>query len=377
MIKKILPIFAVLIPVCILSFIAAGILDMFLGIRYSPDASSYNDELFDSRSYTVTDTTKAYDFELDALDSISLKLAGVDAEVMASTDDKIHVKVHNTNTERDAAVVLNASNDTSTVEVHPTNISFSSVGSGLIGWLEDLFTGKPKCKVWIMVPQKVYQNLDVMQGSGVVDINTISANFNNFTVGSGSLTFTNSPLHKSTELNLNLGSGSVTFNNSITSEYNFDIGSGKFDIRGLTGTGNVTMGSGSGSFSYEDYYGLFLEKGSGTLELLLPPSTPLRIVPELGSGRIEVDLDGEKKIIKDNNEYNFGGESVRNFLRVENGSGNIYIKNHSGLESSDLPQNTDSSSTDSNSLDIENSSDPEIASTSNSDSTGTSPLNAA
>ena len=331
MMKKL---FAILIPICILSFVAGGVLNLVLG--KNPDVISGVDSEWTNNSgsvqtgenkYTVYAASDSKNYELEAMDNISLMLAGVDAKIMASNDDKIHIAFQNVQFQKPIDVAFSTNDRTSTVEIHPTYITFDPFNTNLINWLEELISGTPACSVWILIPQKNYESFTLKQGSGIVDVNIISAKKNDIQVGSGELNFINNPLYHADEINLELGSGKATIRNANTDEYNLKIGSGKFEISELTGVGDIKMGSGDGVLSFSKYEGIVLEKGSGTLDVRIPSHTPIRIYAKLGSGDIDVNLDGEKQIIKDNGEYYFGRNDTNNFLRVNNGSGKIYINN--------------------------------------------------
>ena len=334
--------FIVLVPACVLSFITGGVLNIFLGQRQN---SYYNQEYVDSSYYddetkrwTVSDTTRAYDFSIGARENLTFQLSGVNAIIMSSYGDEIYVSVKNENADRDAEVVLTTEGNTSTIEVHPTNITFNPMsGGGLVSWLEDMFGSNPKCSVWVVVPQRLYQNLTVQQGSGNVTISNVNAKYNQIDIGSGSFDMITDPRNTVQKLNVNLGSGKAVLKNANTYEHNFNIGSGEFEARGLSGIGEVNIGSGSVTLSYSNFRGIFLEKGSGTLNMLIPPLTSSRVIAELGSGKIDVATDTANLTYTESGEYIFGEESTVNFIRVTNGSGNIYIKNNSGNDFVDVP----------------------------------------
>lgn len=326
--------FTILIPICILSFIAAGVLDIIFGRNESPDIptdSNISGENELENKVTINDTQNTHTFELEALDNITFMLSGVNAEIIPSNGEKIYIMVHNNDAQREVSVALDAKVNTSTIEIHPTHITFSTIKNGLLNWLEDVFNPSPKCNVWVMVPQNVYKNLAVKQGSGIVSINSIKAEKNNIHIGSGEFSLTYPDLFTSEELNLKLGSGKASIKKAATMEYDFDIGSGEYDISGLKGTGNIEMGSGNGMIDYDSYTGLVLKKGSGNLDISVPLGTPMRLFAELGSGDIEVNLDDTKQTIKDSGEYYFGNVGTPNFLRVNNGSGNISVRNSGTL----------------------------------------------
>ncbi|MCH5209185.1 MAG: DUF4097 family beta strand repeat protein [Oscillospiraceae bacterium] len=340
--KFIIASFIVLIPACVLSFIIGGVLNIFLGQRQNGyynqeyvDSSYYDDE---AKRWTVSDTTRAYDFSIGARENLTFQLSGVNAIIMSSYGDEIYVSVKNENADRDAEVVLTTEGNTSTIEVHPTNITFNPMsGGGLVSWLEDMFGSSPKCSVWIVVPQQIYQTLTVQQGSGNVTISNVNARVNRIDIGAGNFDMVRDLRNKALSIDVNLGSGKAVLKNSNTENYTFNIGSGEFEARALSGIGNVNIGSGSVTLSYSDFRGIFLEKGSGTLNMLIPPLTSSRVIAELGSGKIDVATDSANLTYTESGEYIFGDESTVNFIRVTNGSGNIYVKNNSGDDFVDVP----------------------------------------
>lgn len=336
--------FAILVPLCIVCYIAGGVLNMILGENYYHGfnyGNGYHDVTGDDvvKEWSVTDTSKSYEFSIEARENLTFKLSGVNAIIMSSYNDDIVVSVKNDNVDRDTHVMLAAEGSTTTIEVHPSNITFNPLnGGGLTSWLEDMFGIKPKCTVYVMVPQKTFEILTVQQGSGNVSFNNINANYNTIDIGSGNFELLKNPMYTSKEFNVNLGSGTANLRNLATSDYKFNIGSGKFDARGLTGTGDVNIGSGDVTLSYMHYFGLYLRKGSGTLNMFVPPNTSSRINAEMGSGKIVLNTDNlTETISKTGEDYFFGDEDSGNFLYVNNGSGNIYIQNHTGSDTVYVP----------------------------------------
>ncbi|MCH5204851.1 MAG: DUF4097 family beta strand repeat protein [Oscillospiraceae bacterium] len=362
MIKRIVTgLFSVLIPVCVLSFIIGGVFHIVLGEKNYSYGGYHDGEyvVSDNTTYANHDIKGEFEQMLPAKSGLTFMLSGVDADIMISDCDEICVTVKNGNTERDVKVALSTMGDTSIIEIHPTNITFNLTG-GLINWLDDIFGNAPKCSVTVKVPQGIYQNLTVKQGSGKVSINNIIANYNDIDIGSGSFYYVKTSVKVANEFDVSLGSGKAVLENANADRYRFNIGSGYFSAKGLTGTGNVNIGSGNVTLSYQSFSNLYLKKGSGTLNMLVPPSTSFKTTASIGSGWITLDTDNADQSINKSGEYYIGSEETGNIFDVNNGSGNIYIKNNDGNDFVEVPQTSgiiaDSSYSSSSSSDNSSSS---------------------
>lgn len=330
-----------LIPICIGSLIIAGVLQLILGDKYPQ--YYYNDEPLHYES-TYVDSSNTYEpyqeymvlnnEELDehyvnVYDSLTLKFSGVNA-IINCTDNyyRATVSVRNDNSQRGIQVYLSAEDNETTIEIHPSNISFDQENEDRINWTDDAFSSDLKSTVIISIPNKEYKKLVLEQGSGIVNMNGINAQSSDITLCSGRLSFIGSKDFSPESIKLKTGSGKATFENVHAKNCELDLGSGSADISGLMGTGTAKIGSGTATMSFDSFSYMDINKDSGTLNLLLPPQTLTGIHAEIKAGTIDVKTDNAETKITESGYYGIGNEISSNLIKVQNNSGDIYITNH-------------------------------------------------
>lgn len=345
------------IPICLVSFILFGISVAILGTRYETTVNSgvydgsydYSDryqyicETVTRGEWTFTDAVKP---------DVSLHTSGVNAYVVQSNDDYIHIRVASKNSSS-VRVNVYTEDDTLNIEVCPPNIIFDGeVNFGRIFWLDDIFHGSPDTEVVISFPQLIYDDLDIEHGSGTLMVDGLNAKYNDFDIGSGRFEFSKSDQFTAERFDVDVGSGSTVISNMQTNRYQIELGSGHYDLSGLSGSGEIDMGSGKGSIAYSGFVEFEndngydyeteiceLDMGSGTLDLYFPDNSGCQLYTYIGSGSVNVNAYGiEKKLTQssDENELTLGENSNTLYYNINMGSGKINIRNTSEYTASAL-----------------------------------------
>lgn len=329
------------IPICLVSFILFGITVAFMGTKfYGGDTvgiGGYNDygtvtfidqEVSGTGEWTLTDVVEP---------NVTLRTSGVKAYVIQSVDECIHLRVNGNR----IAVKAESNGDALELEVHPPEITFSDIiNFGQILWSEDIFHGSPSAEVVIAFPKLIYASLNIQHGSGTLMVDGFNAANNDFDIGSGRFEFSKSDQYTADYFDIDIGSGSAVMSNLQSRRYNIDLGSGYYDLSGLSGYGEIDMGSGKGSIAYSTFMGIRydysgdvcrLNIGSGLLDLYFPDDEGCRLYTDIGSGSIIVDAYGVQKKFthgSDEDELILGDENDR-YYHIDMGSGKVNIRNTS------------------------------------------------
>ena len=175
--------------------------------------------------------------------------------------------------------------------------------------------------------QQGYDEVNLNLGSGNVTIDGVDALSNYFNIGSGAFTYNGTGV-ACEELYLNMGSGKAVMNNAACGSYSIEIGTGVFEIYGITGSGSFEMGSGSGTLGFSDVINYnSLEIGSGSLKVALPDNTSAEISADIGSGSVHVDACGQNTRLRDGNKITLGGGESENEISVDLASGSVRFTN--------------------------------------------------
>lgn len=330
------------IPICLVSFILFGISTAILGTKsrsYADNSTYVVPDDGGSNTY-IDETTVHGEWTLNAAvrPAVTLHTSGVNAYVIQSGDDDIHMRVASNN---GSSVHVNAHTDGDmlNIEVRPPNVIFDgAIDFGKIFWMDDIFHGSPDTEVIIAFPKLIYEALYVEHGSGTLMIDGFNSNYNNFDIGSGKFEFSKSEQFTADMFDVNVGSGNAVINNMQTKHYNIDLGSGHYDFNGLSGFGDINMGSGNGSIAYsrfavdQDDGENNLLIGSGSLNLYFPDDEGFMLVTDIGSGSISLNAYGvEKKFThsSDDDEIMLGESENSIFYYIDMGSGKVNIRNTS------------------------------------------------
>lgn len=139
-------------------------------------------------------------------------------------------------------------------------------------------------------------------GSGKLNASDIRAAKSELDIGSGKIEYAQAAGFCADELEVNIGSGSVEVTNADTRKYEINMGSGKFDVSGLTGTGEINIGSGKGvaDFAAIDPRGSVIDISSGSLEVYVPRGGSAQIEADISTGSVAIDCYGvSEKLTKD------------------------------------------------------------------------------
>ncbi len=231
------------IPICLVSFILFGISTAILGTK----SRSYTDNLAyvvpvdDGSNTYIDETTDLGEWTLNAAvrPAVTLHTSGVNAYVIQSGDDDIHMRVASNN---GSSVHVNAHTDGDmlNIEVRPPNVIFDgTIDFGKIFWMDDIFHGSPDTEVIIAFPKLIYEALYIEHGSGTLMVDGFNSKYNNFDIGSGKFEFSKSEQFTADMFSVVVGSGSAVISNMQTERYDIDLGSGKYNFNGLSGYGEI------------------------------------------------------------------------------------------------------------------------------------------
>lgn len=322
------------IPICLVSFILFGISAAILGTKYVSYPSSNSSQVVDygERLFVDEIVTSASEWTLEEVKSyVELHTSGVNTYVVQSDDEQIHLRVASGGTK--VSVQASCEGDRLTVTISPPNIIFDSFADfGKILWDNDIFNPNSNVEAVIAFPKLIYDELHVMHGSGTLMIDGFNAYYNDFDIGSGRFEYSKSDQFTANRINLDLGSGRAVLNNAQTTHYDIDIGSGSFEVSGLSGYGEINMGTGSGSIAYEQFTDdgeTIVDIGSGIMNLYFPDNGGCELYPSIGSGSISIDAYGIQKKLTINNDEDITLGSGGSIYVIEMGSGKVNIKNTS------------------------------------------------
>lgn len=314
--------FTILIPLCIIGFVGFWISSLILGSVpiTNSDVYSVKDIGGDSWSYTRSVKNESFTAEIAANPNIELNLADVNAVVESYSGVNITVKVTNTSNEAVKVSLVRKGDDFTSI-----NIGNDSVfGFGLFNFN---FGGGSvtKKQVHIQIPNGCYTGLKISQGSGISAISGINALENDIDIGSGEFSLARDKASPADSIKIDLGSGKANFSGMSTQKYDIDIGSGELNISGLTGTGDIDMGSGSARFSFDESPSGSLDMGSGYSIFSLPRDANTKFDFDIGSGMIVVNDGASENMFGHHGGkfYVFGNDSES--FKINLGSGKIDI----------------------------------------------------
>lgn len=353
--------------ICVISFMCAGISRILLGEKDGYRTSETVDEAYYDENYLSGDIYETGYYELPLCPYISLNTSGADVKVVPGGDGgMIGLKLTIPEGEHIYVDATKTDNETLTIEIRPDTVTFFGDADefGTVDWLEDIFHGSSNIKAEITMPQTIYESLNCKLGSGKLTVSEIAAWHNDISVGSGNFQIIgksdfaadnfvvklNSGNFEaghiaSGDYNINVNSGSLQMNcvntdvadnfkvdlssgkavitGMYTDSYDFNIGSGSFDFSGLTGSGQIDMGSGKGVIAYaESDEPVDLEMGSGLLDIYLPENGTT-VSADFGSGSIAVNGFGMNQKFTDDFDINLG--NALNAMNIDMGSGIIKI----------------------------------------------------
>ena len=321
--------FGICVPWCICCFIAFGISVAVFGRDSSVTTKAYE---------TLSGWHEAEDYDAIYLESNSIAVS-LTSDNIDDTEFRLESccpYVHCEANISDGTYYINTWIDTShlfsyymsvivdgicsSVSDFPTSLLDSVFSSGGTGGAFDFSLGT----LYITVPDRIYESLDVYLGSGSVDISSdISAERYVFDVGSGSLDYSGGGLGAEA-MHVTLGSGRISIDGIEPDYYNINIGSGSFEISGLS-QGEFDMGSGSGTLSFASLGAEnTIDIGSGSLDIYLPSDASARIYTDIGSGNAAHIYGSSRVYLSDGGEYVLGGGDGSFIISMGSGSVNLW-----------------------------------------------------
>ena len=193
--------------------------------------------------------------------------------------------------------------------------------------------------VMITVPDMIYDSLSLQVGSGTLSARGIAAELNDFDVGSGTFEYEQKQGFSAELIQLDMGSGSSKIANAACDTYNILMGSGSFNISGLTGSGRVDIGSGSGTAEFfEVNGGNLFDLGSGKLSVYIPGNTRADLFTQIGSGIVTVDCCGVSERITGDQQIALNGGSGSEVVSItaDLGSGKVELLDASKYQKPDM-----------------------------------------
>ena len=317
--------FAALISAVVL-FAAGGITAALFGtkdLEYTEavEQLEWNGDGFGTLNETFTGEKTWYFGELADVRHIAVSSSSVKTYIAPSTNGRLSVSAQ--------------SNDWKEMSVKATytdGVLDISVGGREFGSF--VFNAGNLGTVIISVPDMIYDSLTLDVGSGTLEAIGIAAEKNEFDVGSGHFEYEQKLGFTADMLTLDMGSGSVKISNAAAEQYYILMGSGSFDISGLTGTGKIDVGSGSGTaeFAEIDRSNVF-DLGSGKLTVYIPGDTRADLYTYIGSGVVTVDCGGVSQRVNDDRHITLGGGSNDVVtLTADLGSGKVELLDSSGYK---------------------------------------------
>ena len=320
--------FKVLIPICLFSLLGYIITSALFGTGSSH--STIQEEVAESLFEEHINNGQEESWTLSGdYSRISLDVGAYSVKLSPTSGGDTTFTLSGTKA-GDAEIDTYVDGETLNVEIENHNIDivafferFAKAIETGEGW-EELFGSET---LVIGVPERIYDEVNLNLGSGNVTIDGVDALSNYFNIGSGAFTYNGTGV-ACEELYLNMGSGKAVMNNAACGSYSIEIGSGVFEIYGITGSGSFEMGSGSGTLGFSDVINYnSLEIGSGSLKVALPDNTSAEISADIGSGSVHVDACGQNTRLRDGNKITLGGGESENEISVDLASGSVRFTN--------------------------------------------------
>lgn len=332
-VKKIIVVLSI---ICAASFIAFGLSYAILGRRYYDSGASHVSAGSGERSIFGELVHSNNDWEIvNEFRNVNINAAGATTIIQQNSGDRILVSAQVPDgRELYCGAKYNQSAGELTIEVRPKNITFSDVVEefGKTLWTDDVFKFPEGVTVTISFPQTIYANLNIKLGSGKMYVDELYAGYTYVDIGSGTFEMQRSEDYEANAFTLDLGSGKAKVKNMRASSFYIDVGSGKFDVTGLSRTGRVDMGSGSGTLVLgKECEDLDVDIGSGALDIYLE-ETGANIDTDIGSGAVNINAYGtEVKLgMNDDESVTVGNGAAE--IEIEMGTGSVDI-----LEAANAP----------------------------------------
>lgn len=220
------------------------------------------------------------------------------------------------------------------------------------GYLISIFNiGEKKSKLEVILPEKEYEDVEIITASGNTDIeklvckdfdSVVTSGYSkydvfasdiNITTTSGCVEVTNCTDRKANKITLDSVSGSHTISGFLCDEFKFNSVSGCIKAEGISGKGSADIVSGEIKISYAEWDNdLKLNAVSGEFDITLPEDAGVEIDLDALSGEVEVELrededDTDKSTFSgESNSGELGGDNVHE-VKIDLVSGDVSIHN--------------------------------------------------
>lgn len=304
------------------------------GISIGPNPFLGTGEAFGSN--TKAGDIKAYTFKNDISD-IQIITSVAETDVRVEDVDEISVR-YETET---GGFVFNA-------RVEGDRLVVKEHG----GYLLSIFNiGEKKSKLEVILPEKEYEDVEIITASGNTDIEQlVCKDFNSevtsgnskyeifapvisVTTTSGYVEVNNCTEKKAERIKLDSVSGNHTISGFRCDEFKFNSVSGCIKAEGVSGKGSADIVSGEIFIDYAEWdNNLKLNAVSGEFDITLPEDSGVEIDLDALSGEVEVELkeddgDTDKSTFSgESNSGELGGDNVHE-VKVDLVSGEVSIHN--------------------------------------------------
>lgn len=327
MMKKL---FGIFIPLCIFSFIAFGMSAAILGTGYGSSGLDYGDAAAEYVTSPVVGTATSSSWDItERYSNIRLDVGAFNVMLAPGDDDTtyFHVtRIDGDNTDIYTEIV----GDTLEITIDD---SFKNINFGfdyLDRLIEAVRTGSGFDEIFsnsrldIIVPQQIYESLDVNIGSGSLEIYDLNAYSNTLCLGSGSLFYSNATGFTSDQMDISINSGYVEAYGARTREYDIYINSGRYEIFDLSGEGEIEINSGTGNIGFFSVDGdCEIDMNSGSMDIYIPYGTSMKVNAFINSGGVSVSTDEHNSKLRDGDSLTIGGGRYK--MDIDVNSGNIRL----------------------------------------------------
>lgn len=321
MIKKL---FGIFIPLCIFSFIAFGISVAILGTGRSYD-TAYDTVYISEGTELAVGTASSWEIT-ESYSGIRLDVGAYNVTLSPGDDDTTYFVVTRVGDDK-SEITAEIVGDTLEVTI---DAGFTLVDFGfdhLDRLLEAIQSGEGFDAIFagssldIIIPQKVYDELEVNMGSGSVEIIDLNARHNTLCINSGRLNYYNGSGFTSDSADIEVNSGFIQVNGISTRGYNIDINSGSYEIFGLSGEGRIEINSGSGTISFDRLDGdCDIDFNSGDMSMYLPRGASADIYADINTGSVYVSTEDNSNCrLRDGNRLTVGGGEYEIYIDMNSG----------------------------------------------------------
>lgn len=145
--------------------------------------------------------------------------------------------------------------------------------------------------------------------SGSLKADNICASMTQLDLYSGKLEYTQARDFHADMLMVSISSGKLSAVNADTTNYRIEMGSGNFEVSGLTGSGEIDISSGNGSAEFAEINenGNIIDISSGKLDVYVPKNCKTQIAAEIATGSVSIDCCGVTDKLKDDETVWLGG----------------------------------------------------------------------